>query len=249
MLNTTGRAVFVRDADGNLCTILPGQPLPQSQDVQEPAAAAEADKGEGARKPAAAGQQKHAAAPAAPIHEAARSGDASGVEALLDDDPEAAGATDALSRTALHIAAWAGHVKVVAVLAEAGASVHAEAMDGMRPVHFAAANGHEECIKELLKHGSKVNVRDTKKLSTPLHAAASKGHLGCVVYLLKKNADPSAANKAGKTPAELASSAEVRAVLAAAVQKRGERASGAEGKRPAEEEARSGAAVKVSRQG
>lgn len=62
-------------------------------------------------------------------------------------------------------------------------------------IHFAAQNGHEECIKELLKARSKVNARDTKKLNTPLHYASSRGHASCVAYLLKKNADRTAVNK------------------------------------------------------
>ena len=224
--NTTTRAVFVRDAEGNLCTILPGQPMPPEPAAAEAAQHAEGGKAEAGdgNKPARAGKQpagKQPAASGSPIHDAARKGEDMAVAALLDDDPELAHAIDALQRTALHIAAWAGHANVIAVLAAGGASVHAEAMDGMRAVHFAAANGHEECIKQLLKNGSKVNVRDNKRLSTPLHAAASKGHVGCAAYLLKKNADPSALDKSGKSPAHLAATAEIREMIEAMGQKKG----------------------------
>jgi len=148
-------------------------------------------------------------------HDAARSGDVRMLEEALDHDERAVRLRDKLQRTPLHLAAWAGHAALVAVLISRGADVHAEAVDGIRAIHFAAQNGHDEAVKELLKARSKVNVRDTKKLNTPLHFAASKGHASTVAYLLKKNADATSFNRARKTPVDVASTDEVRQVFLA----------------------------------
>ena len=143
------------------------------------------------------------------LHDAARTGDEASLLALIEKAAEANAleesvrAVDKLKRTPLHLASWAGHASVVRALLEAGADVHAAAMDGIQSVHFAAQNGHAEVLKELLKRGAKVNVRDFKKQHTPLHYAASKGHAACCEYLLRKNADRRARNKQKKIPAEL----------------------------------------------
>ena len=150
----------------------------------------------------------------ADIHSFARSGDAEGVAAAIAADPKCVRTTDKLSRTPLHLAAWAGHDRIVRTLLEAKANVHAGACDHMLALHFAAQNGHETVCKELLKVGAKVNAADAKKANTPLHMAAAKNHAATCAYLLKKNANVKARNKAGQVPAQLTSSAEVRTVLA-----------------------------------
>lgn len=167
-------------------------------------------------------------------HDAARSGDSKLLEEALNEDEDAIASRDKLQRTPLHLASWAGHTSLVAMLITRGADVHAEAVDGFRAIHFAAQNGHESTVKELLKvnlnsrHSfnawthlcqicsqarSKVNVRDSKKLNTPLHLAASKGHADTAAYLLKKNADPTSFNRARLTPVDVAATQEVRKVF------------------------------------
>ena len=84
-------------------------------------------------------------------HDAARTGDLEALEAALDADDRLVRAKDKLQRTPLHLAAWSGHAAMVALLIERGADVHAEAIDGIRAIHFAAQNGHESAVKELLK--------------------------------------------------------------------------------------------------
>jgi ankyrin repeat protein len=89
-------------------------------------------------------------------HAAARSGDVDAIAAAVAATPECVHETDKLSRTALHLGAWAGHAGVVRRLLEAKANVHAGACDNMLAIHFAAQNGHEDVCKELLKAGGKV---------------------------------------------------------------------------------------------
>ena len=70
------------------------------------------------------------------LHTLARTGDAEGVAAALAADPDCVTAVDSLQRTALHLAAWAGHAGVVRLLLEAKANVHAGACDNMLAIHF-----------------------------------------------------------------------------------------------------------------
>eukprot|EP00965_Chrysotila_dentata_P220669 6191927-Pleurochrysis_carterae.AAC.2 len=105
------------------------------------------------------------------VHAAARVGDVAGLQAALDADAECVKQTDSLRRTALHLAAWAGHAKIISMLLTGGANVHATAMDGITALAFAAQNGHVEAAKQLLAGGAKVNVKDSKKQNTPLHLA------------------------------------------------------------------------------
>ena len=153
---------------------------------------------------------------ACPLHQLARTGDAEGVAAAVAADPECVTAVDSLQRTALHLAAWAGHAGVVRLLLEAKANVHAGACDNMLAIHFAAQNGHEAVCKELLKGGGKVNAADAKRANTALHTAVSKNHVATCTYLLKKNGNVKARNKAGKTPVELATTDEMRQLFAEA---------------------------------
>ena len=102
------------------------------------------------------------------------------------------------------------------MLLDNNSRVNSSATDDITPLHFAAQNGHVAICKALLKCRAKVNARGTKRADTPLHLASFKGHADVVEYLLKKNADPSLKNKMQKTALDVASTPEVRAVLAAA---------------------------------
>ena len=63
--------------------------------------------------------------------------------------------------------------------------------DGGTPLYLAAANGHEELVKLLLRHDVSVNTR-TNDCQTPLHAAAFGGRLSIIKLLVEKGADVNA---------------------------------------------------------
>jgi ankyrin repeat protein len=51
------------------------------------------------------------------------------------------------------------------------------------PIHWAAYNGHTECLNVLLERGAQVNVQSSKG-STPLHLVAMMNHTECLNVLL-----------------------------------------------------------------
>jgi ankyrin repeat protein len=56
-------------------------------------------------------------------------------------------------------------------------------------LHLAAAEGHLDVVKLLLKRGLDVNLRDKLDCATPLHWAASRGQLDIVKHLADAGAD------------------------------------------------------------
>jgi len=146
------------------------------------------------------------------LHKAARSGDAAATESLCESNPLAVNSRDRLSRTPLHLAAWAGHVEVVRCLCKHKADVGAAAMDDTAAIHFASQKGHIEVVRELLAAGATVKAKNRKGF-TALHFAAQNSHLDLVKYLVKKGVDVTAKTKGGQTALHVADNDDVRAFL------------------------------------
>ncbi|RPB22045.1 ankyrin, partial [Terfezia boudieri ATCC MYA-4762] len=62
------------------------------------------------------------------------------------------------NRTALHIAAKKGHLEVVKVLLDKGATINAMTHVNRTALHMAAENGHLEVVKVLLDKGATINA-------------------------------------------------------------------------------------------
>ena len=60
--------------------------------------------------------------------------------------------------------------------------------DNRLPIHYAAKNGHIECIKVLLEYGADIHSADIEN-ETPITLAAFYGHTECVRYLLEQGAN------------------------------------------------------------
>lgn len=54
---------------------------------------------------------------------------------------------------------------------------------GCSALHYAAVNGHSDCVRLLLQHEASPNLPDSGG-STPLHLAAFNGHQEIVLLLL-----------------------------------------------------------------
>ena len=107
--------------------------------------------------------------------------------------------------TPLIYAAANGHVEVVRVLLEGGASAERTNVNQWTALHEAAEYGYLEVCRLLLDWGAKVDPLDIWR-NTPLHYAARSGHLSVVKLLVERGADVRLKNKYGQTAREIARS-------------------------------------------
>ena len=150
--------------------------------------------------------------------EAAATGRADRLNALLDADPEALHARTPEGFTPLGLAAFLGGPEVVRVLLERGADANDDADNqfGVRPVNAAAAAHDHETMRLLLDAGADPDARQQAGF-TPLHSAAHTDDVEMARLLLDHGADPTLATDDGRDAARIAAddgSAGVAALLA-----------------------------------
>ena len=102
-------------------------------------------------------------------------------------DPNTADAAALEKYAALHVAASNGHLDVVRILLEAGASCDSDEGIRITPLHWAAEMGHLEVVSLLLQAGASSNAADAHG-RTALCWAADNGHLEVVRTLLEAGA-------------------------------------------------------------
>lgn len=92
----------------------------------------------------------------ASVFEAAKSGDTELLRGLLAKDPAACSAVDidGSGQTALHWAAFFGHLDAVLLLLECDASVDARSADSATALHRAAESGYPGIVCALLERGA-----------------------------------------------------------------------------------------------
>lgn len=108
---------------------------------------------------------------------------------------------DYLSRTALHLAVFNGHVGIVRLLLDSGVNIDSENLKGDTALHTASyfsSRGFEEIVKLLLKGGISVNYRN-RHGETALHRAAENGCAEVVRILLENGAYVNARDLRGMT--------------------------------------------------
>lgn len=110
-----------------------------------------------------------------------------------------------LRLSGLHLAAYFGLQNVAGeLLACGGVDIDVADSRGRTALSYAAANGRDEFIKLLLRHGARVHVGDDFHV-TPLSYAAMAGHVGATKILLcEGHADAHRRDAKGSTPLSLA---------------------------------------------
>ena len=123
------------------------------------------------------------------------------VRTWLDEglDPEFRGAQFG---TGLMIAAWYGHIDLMALFIERGANPRRANQNGEQPLQLAAWNGHTEAVRWLLAHGAVLN-RDGLHWGA-LHYAVFNGHQELADELIAGGADVNARTPNSSTPLMLA---------------------------------------------
>jgi uncharacterized protein len=139
------------------------------------------------------------------IFDAAATGNVEAVRALLASDRAAVDDHGPDGYTALHLAAFFGHLEVARLLLGRGADPNAVALNESRatPLQSAVVARHRDTAGLLLALGASPNSVQRGGW-TSLHAAARNGDEAIVDMLLLRGADTTRKSDDGKTPADLA---------------------------------------------
>jgi ankyrin repeat protein len=107
---------------------------------------------------------------------------------------------DKAGENAMMMAALGGDLNFVNLLIAKDAEVNKK---GWAPLHYAAANGHDDIVKVLLDHSAYVDAGSPNG-TTPLMMAARGGHVSTVKLLLDNGADLTVKNQIGMTALDFA---------------------------------------------
>ena len=89
--------------------------------------------------------------------------------------------------SAIHLAAFYGHIEVIELLVDYGANVNEANSSGYMPLHVACQNNKVEAVSKLLQLGANPCLRNQVSSWVPLHEAAWNGCIECnglILYLI-----------------------------------------------------------------
>lgn len=146
---------------------------------------------------------------ATPLICAAASGRIDIVDALLKANADVnAGLADSKYPDRSSALVWAVRARsfvCASRLIDAGAAVNSLQVYSETPIHVAASQGDDECLKLLLQKNADVRVLYGSDRRNPLHLAAAEGNVGCIRLLLNTSkTDINAGDARGLTPLHLA---------------------------------------------
>lgn len=142
------------------------------------------------------------------LHIAVSQGTPDIAKILIDHGADLEAVSELRGARALHLAANFGDAPMLALLLDSGADTESRDNDGRTPLFRAAAQGHTEAVRMLLDRGAEVDAREATRDHTPLMGAAFPGKFDVVKVLVTHGADINAADASGRTPLNLAATAE-----------------------------------------
>ncbi|KAK3533935.1 hypothetical protein QTP70_034933 [Hemibagrus guttatus] len=124
------------------------------------------------------------------LHWAAGAGSEDALRLLLEHDTELDDA-DSFGMSALLLAAWFGHLKILKILVSSGAKLNCEnkvrhtGQNGLNLLHCAAQRGHIHILEYIMEDLEDVRLdRVDKSGKTAFHLAAEHGQLEVTEYLI-----------------------------------------------------------------
>jgi ankyrin repeat protein len=148
-----------------------------------------------------------------PLHIAAQVDESEIAGALIDHGAKV-DALDGKGRTPLMVAVVNGSSNAAALLLSRGADPKAEdALYHDAPIRLAVWANKPEMLKLLVSAGADVNQANPINGWTPLHYAANDDRGAAIEFLMANGADSGLRDASGKTPLQLAHSAETVALL------------------------------------
>src|ERR1700683_4805516 len=134
---------------------------------------------------------------AAPLLDAAKSGDKDAIRSLLQKKADA-NAAEADGTTALHWASYHDDLDTADLLIRAGANVNSVTDLGATPLWLASENGSSAMVRRLLAAGADAHLALLSG-ETPLMVASRSGYPDAVEQLLAKGANANAHGARGQT--------------------------------------------------
>lgn len=143
------------------------------------------------------------------LFEAAALGDLEGTKRLVAASSDVINALSKDGWSALHLAAYFGHLEVAKFLISSGADLNLTSKSklsyGNTALHSAVATGKKAIVELLLEKGADANALQNPGAITPLHIAASRsGSIEIIQLLLKKGADKKSLSSEEQTPYAIA---------------------------------------------
>ncbi|TGL79131.1 ankyrin repeat domain-containing protein [Leptospira yasudae] len=143
------------------------------------------------------------------LFEAAALGDLEEVKKIVSSSADSINSFSKDGWSALHLAAYFGHLDVAKFLISSGADLGLTSKSklsfGNTALHSAVATGKKAIVELLLEKGADANALQNPGSITPLHVAASRpGSLEIIQLLLKKGADKSKRSSEDQTPQAIA---------------------------------------------
>ena len=120
---------------------------------------------------------------AEPIHDYAWGNLLSGVNKELSNGIDV-NTKNNIGDTAMTIAAYQGHIKIIELLIANGADIDLKNNNGDNPLILAAYQGHTVIVKELIANGANVNTKNNNG-DTPFVISAHQGHEETAEFIRK----------------------------------------------------------------